>query len=145
MKTKIVCMGYIIQDSKVLLVKHKKTNRYMSCGGHLKENENFTECLKREIKEELNLDINIINSSSNEIKEEIPFVINNKKNENKNLIIIEYLCKTNNFKEIKLNKNELTEFKLFSKEEVEIYNFNPSLKEILEKIFIFIETHNNLI
>lgn len=52
--------GYLVKDNKVLLVHHKKFNKWTPPGGHLEENETPDQALIREWKEELNLDIEII-------------------------------------------------------------------------------------
>lgn len=47
-------------DSKVLLVHHKKFDKWTPPGGHIEENETPDLALIREWKEELNFDITII-------------------------------------------------------------------------------------
>lgn len=51
---------YIIQDNKVLLIFHKKLNKWLPPGGHLDENELPCEGAIREAKEETGLDIELI-------------------------------------------------------------------------------------
>ena len=55
-------VGVIVQDEKVLLgYRGKHRARYPDCwaffGGHCKEEENYEETLKREIKEELGIEV----------------------------------------------------------------------------------------
>lgn len=52
--------GYLVKDNKVLLVHHKKFDKWTPPGGHMEENETPDQTLIREWKEELNLDIVII-------------------------------------------------------------------------------------
>ena len=49
--------GYIIHNNKVLLIHHNKLNLWLPVGGHIDENETPDQALRREIKEEVNLDI----------------------------------------------------------------------------------------
>lgn len=60
MAYKYFASGYLVKDNKVLLVHHKKFNKWTPPGGHLEENETPDQALIREWKEELNLDIDII-------------------------------------------------------------------------------------
>jgi len=133
--TKTVVMGYVIFNSKVLLVKHKKSGRFMSCGGHVEGNELLEEALKREIKEELNLDVEIIykkqfNNVTNELAN--PLVICNKIFNNKTrLQIVEYVCRVKSLDKIKINTNEILEFKLFDKNEIKSSSeLTPAVKEL---------------
>ena len=52
--------GYIVKDDKVLLVHHKKFDKWTPSGGHLEENETPDQALIREWKEELGLDIEVL-------------------------------------------------------------------------------------
>ncbi len=51
---------YIIKDDKVLLIFHKKHQKWLPPGGHLEENELPTEGAKREVLEETGLHIEFI-------------------------------------------------------------------------------------
>lgn len=56
----IKTIAYIyISNYKLLLVKPKKHNVFYMPGGKLEDNEDSITCLVREIKEELNVDLNI--------------------------------------------------------------------------------------
>ena len=48
---------------KVLLHKHKKLNRWLPIGGHIEYGETPIDAVKREAKEEANLDLFLINKS----------------------------------------------------------------------------------
>ena len=50
--------GLIINSDNKILIAHNN-NTYQFPGGHLEENENMDECIKREIKEETGIDVNI--------------------------------------------------------------------------------------
>ena len=47
------------ETKKILLVKHKKMNRWVQPGGHIENNETPEEALRREIREELSADIRV--------------------------------------------------------------------------------------
>lgn len=52
--------AYVIDDDKVLLVNHKKHKQWLPVGGHIEENETPIQAVKREVKEEAGLDIEIV-------------------------------------------------------------------------------------
>jgi 8-oxo-dGTP diphosphatase len=62
LKTIKVCAGIITKDNKILLTQRSLDDKLLSLkwefpGGKLEENETLKECLVREIKEELCIDI----------------------------------------------------------------------------------------
>lgn len=84
----------IIKDNKVLLDKHGDDNFWKFPGGRLHESESPIEAAKREVREELSIEINIIS---------VPFIINfTRETEGKTeyVILFHYLSelKSNNVK-----------------------------------------------
>ena len=61
-KVKYVAAGYLIENNQVLLTYHIKQNKWVPAGGHIEENETPQEALKREYKEELGIDIEVIDA-----------------------------------------------------------------------------------
>ena len=60
---KEVTAAIIIEDGKILIAKRKDGNikgKWEFPGGKVEENETFEDCLKREIKEELDMEIEIV-------------------------------------------------------------------------------------
>jgi ADP-ribose pyrophosphatase YjhB (NUDIX family) len=47
-----VTTAYLVNKSKVALVRHKLRNVWLGFGGHIEKNEGILEALEREIKEE---------------------------------------------------------------------------------------------
>ncbi len=62
--------AYVIDDDKVLLVNHKKLKLWLPVGGHIEENETPIQAVKREVKEESGLDIEIFKLANH--KDEYP-------------------------------------------------------------------------
>ena len=60
-----VATVFIIHDNKVLLVFHKKLQKWLPPGGHIDPGELPEETALREIKEETGLDIEIISEKEN--------------------------------------------------------------------------------
>jgi len=51
---------FITYDNKVLLIHHKKLNRWLPVGGHVELNENTDQALFREVQEECGLEIEVL-------------------------------------------------------------------------------------
>lgn len=111
---KKVAVGFIVKDKKVLLIKHKRKNMWLPVGGHVELGESFEEALKREIKEEVNIKI--------EIKSVFSIL------EEDNELTYQYLCL---FKggEIKINKKEILEYKWFSESEIKHSSINKDVRK----------------
>jgi 8-oxo-dGTP diphosphatase len=106
-----VSAAIIVDDKKILCVQRNKAKyeyisyKYEFPGGKLEEYENEEEALKREISEELNLEINVIEK----------FLVVNHEYLDFNLTMHSYLCRANTEKLILkehidakwLHKNEL--------------------------------------
>lgn len=64
MKKHFTATAYIVAKidgrHKLLLHKHKKHKLWLAVGGHIEKDENPTEALLREVKEETNLEITIL-------------------------------------------------------------------------------------
>lgn len=82
-----VTCAIILKDSKILVAqrseKMKLPLKWEFPGGKLELNENEIDCIKREIKEELNIEIEVLNKLSNNIFDYgtfkinlIPFIVN---------------------------------------------------------------------
>jgi ADP-ribose pyrophosphatase YjhB (NUDIX family) len=115
----------------------------MACGGHVKENELLKEGLKREIKEELNLEINFLHYYHNfeSINNQLPtpFITNYKTFDEKRLQIFEYLCRVSSTENLRINKKELLEYKLFEKDELlKSKEIKETTKEIISKAYEFL-------
>lgn len=60
MKANIRVSGIVFKDGKVILVKHENSYNgvyYLLPGGGLEKDETIEECAKREVKEEIGLDV----------------------------------------------------------------------------------------
>jgi 8-oxo-dGTP pyrophosphatase MutT (NUDIX family) len=120
-----VAMAYIFIKEEVLLVKHKKEDRYMSCGGHVEPGESLKDALIREIWEELGISVDFFDTK--EGFEPRPFVVMRKGD----LQIFEYLCR-GSLDGIQIN-SELGGYKLFSRGEIAS---SPVLQDIQKSIIL---------
>jgi nucleoside triphosphatase len=87
------------KDELFLIKSHKWNNKYVLAGGHIEFGESFNQALKREIKEETNLDIDDIKflTLHNAISPKEFY-------KNKHFIFLNFICRTKNTDNIKLNK-----------------------------------------
>lgn len=123
MKTDLVVVGYIFADGKVLLIHHNKLDLWLGVGGHIDKDETPDDALKREIKEETNLDVDIIGQSNLPIiaptKRNLaaPFYVNVHSVGDHDHCCFYYVCQTPNPEKLAIN-NELKNSRWFSKEEL---------------------------
>lgn len=61
----------IVEDGKVLLDKHGETEFWKFCGGTVGDNENLIETARRKVKEEMGIEIEIVNDT--------PYIMSTKK------------------------------------------------------------------
>ena len=132
---KVVVGAFIFNDKNELLLTKgvKWHNKYVNIGGKIEVGEDFEETLRREVKEETNLDIEDVGF--------IGLVNGNNVNdsytqEDNHLIFLDYKTKAKNPEDIKLNE-ESSDFEWLSVEEwlkKDKKKFSPYIHEILEKI-----------
>ncbi len=52
--------GFLVRDGKVLLVNHRKLKQWLPIGGHIEAGEDPVQALRREVREEVGLEIAIV-------------------------------------------------------------------------------------
>lgn len=132
------------KEWKFLLVKHPMANNWTLPWGHIEKNETIYEALHREIKEEFNLNIEILWNKvwfeRIDLKEftsplsiyEIKYVSNKHWAVEKLEYI--FLAKIISW-EIKIQEDEIADYNFFTKEEILwLDNTFVQIKEILKKI-----------
>ncbi len=140
MKMDLVVAGYLIHNDRLLLIHHRKLGKWLPPGGHIHENETPDDALKREFREELNLEIEILNRS--DIPEEgnitkqlaVPFYVNVHNVGDHEHCCFFYLCRPKNPESVKLNESELNDFGWFSADELE-GKVPADVKNIAKKAF----------
>ena len=123
----IACCGIIEKNKKVLITKRKVNpfkNRYVLPGGKLDKGELLRDCLKREIFEEVGLEV-IHKNFFDFYEVMLP---------DRYYLVMYFICKVKNFN-LKLSKDEISAIKWISREEIHKFDIAPGSKKILEKYF----------
>lgn len=146
MEKHFTATAYIVakfgNNYKLLLHKHKKHKLWIGIGGHIEVNENPVEALIREVKEETNLDVDLLKNSrlfkTDDIEElAIPDAILQEKlpayrNESAHFHIdLIYFTFCKNPKRIKMKE----EFNWFSKKDLKGKNLGKEVKYLANKVF----------
>jgi 8-oxo-dGTP pyrophosphatase MutT (NUDIX family) len=143
---KTTVTAFIFNEDKLLLVFHKKMQKWMHVGGHVEENELFDEALKREIMEETGLKIDIIDAHQLNIDYDkrlaAPlFVQGNEKNGKKD-ISIDYVCKVKENSSVKLQNEELEDYKWVTMQELDSINTFEVLKKLAKEAYTIYKKNN---
>src|SRR3989338_5404511 len=124
MKIDLVVAGYIYDKDKVLLIHHKKLDLWLPVGGHIKENETPNDALLREIKEEIGIDVEIVNNNyfnnNGNVRKNlaVPFNVNVHSAGDHDHCCFFYVCKTVNGNKLKINRDELKNFEWLAKDQL---------------------------
>ena len=122
---------YIVFENKVLLIHHKKLDRWLSIGGHIELDEDPEEALFREVKEECGLEIEVLSEKPSIQSERTKFLLSptfldiHKISETHRHIALCYFAKAESSKVI-LNKEEHNDIRWFDKKELDNAEFNLS-------------------
>jgi 8-oxo-dGTP diphosphatase len=129
-QTKIALKGIIVREDKILIAKRALTDKigagnWEVIGGKLEFGEDTETCLKREVREEVNLEIDI---------EGIIYAKNVLINEETQMFLVVYLCRYKDG-EVKLS-DEHTDFKWVNKEELKTI-ISPEIRKDFEDNEVF--------
>lgn len=128
---------------RYLLVKHPKSENWALPGWHIEENETIFDAIHREIKEEFNLDIEIIweknwFKSDNILEFPAPISIYNIwYNSNKHWFVEkqEYIFKAKIiWWELKIQEEEIEEYDFYKNEILELKNTFEQIKKLAQKL-----------
>lgn len=127
------CASVFIVDpetKKILLVKHKKFNKWVQPGGHLEENETPEECALREAYEETGLRIDLLGDRfprESDFIRPLGIQKNMSQEDNMHIDIIYVGVPRVDHKE-EFDKNESYAIKWFTRAELEHYDVFPDIK-----------------
>lgn len=124
-KMLIVAAAIVLNQNKVLIAQRKEGSnmefKWEFPGGKMEENETPEQCLIREIKEELNMEIEPI---------EIYKVIRHR-HKDKDILLLAYIC---NFIGGEGRPIECNDFRWIEKEELDDYEYTPADITVVEKL-----------
>lgn len=138
MERPIVAVGALIRnkEGKLLLVRSPKwlDKRYSVPGGHVEYGERLEEAVKREVKEETNLDVEPVKLLL------IQQVINPEEfiDNKKHFIFFDFLCDAKS-EEVKLDNTELIEYIWAEPKEALSYNLESYTRRLINKYLRFLE------
>ena len=124
--------AYIInpENKKLLLVKHKKYNKWLQPGGHIEDNETPEEAATREVYEETGIKSTLIGEHfprEDDLIRPLGIQYNRKENGDK-MVDIVYLGKPNNLNEELKVSDESNDIGWFSRHDLEEMSVFPDVK-----------------
>lgn len=149
-KLKTTVTGFVFHENKLLLIHHKRDDRWFHVGGHAEENETPDEVLRREVKEEVNLEIEFLEEFKHYEKlkakgvfkeldgfKELPcpFYIHVKDQKDYRKISYDFVCIARNIKNLKIQEKELNDYKWVTRKELEEFKLWEPLKIFALKAF----------
>ena len=145
---KITTTAFIFYKGKLLLVFHKKSQRWMHVGGHVEEGESLNDALIREIHEETGLKVKVIDNSKKVPEEllpevnnqELPFYVHSWLKGKDFYNALDYVCVAES-DGVALKKDELLDFKWISRKELESADVTPYFRELARMAFDFYENN----
>ncbi len=119
------------EQKKILFIHHKKLNKWLFVGGHIEANEDPESAVIREVKEETNLDIELLGERYPREEDYIrPFAMQkNIINDNHIHIDIFYIALLKDKNQLKINENEVLNYRWFTKEEILSEDFDTFIEK----------------
>ncbi|PIR06264.1 MAG: hypothetical protein COV55_04475 [Candidatus Komeilibacteria bacterium CG11_big_fil_rev_8_21_14_0_20_36_20] len=144
MQTQLAVAAYIIHNNKVLLIHHQKLDLWLPVGGHIDQNETPDDALLREIREEVNLEVEILNKLDLPVEGKtkknlaLPFYTNVHSVGDHDHACFYYVCKVINPEKININQKEIKNFDWFTKEELNQKHISENVRnQALEAFKLF--------
>ena len=140
-KLDLVVSGYVVYDGRVLLIQHKKLGLWLPPGGHIDPNEAPDDALKRELKEEVNLEVELLNRNDippgkNIVTQlAVPFYANVHSVGDHDHCCLNYLCSTKSQEDLVINKAEANDYAWLSEEKLSQNRIIPEIRNIALKAF----------
>lgn len=138
--------AFIVFEGKVLLIFHKKLQKWLPVGGHIELDEDPDEALLREIQEECGVAVEVVAEKADEIDSpdgrflfRPEYVDIHRISETHQHVCNYYFCRAKS-SQVKLAEKEHDEIKWFSRQELDMpeYSVLPKVKfyavKALEKL-----------
>lgn len=118
------------ENKKILLIKHKKFNKWVQPGGHIEDDETPEEAALREVYEETGVRVKLLGTRFPREDDFIrPLGIQKNRGSNGDLHVdITYVGVPINSEQLTLNKEEATDVNWFSRSELDEIGLFPDIK-----------------
>ncbi len=119
--------AFLFHDSRLLLVYHKKLQRWMHVGGHIEFGETPSQALVREVREEVNLDFSFLEwypimdilLIHRTVKQEPkPFLMHTRPTGESETLCYDFVCKVTDISQLQLAQSEITDYKWLTEQEL---------------------------
>lgn len=120
----LVVAAWIFYKNKVLFIHHKKSGLWLPVGGHVEQDERLILALHREVKEEVDLEVNIVAPkplvSNTVVSKELPLPFRLAEYERSSglKLTFDFIAKTNSDNVI-IQEDEILAYKWLSFDEIE--------------------------
>ena len=150
MKTDLTVGSFIFHKEKVLLILHKKLKMWLPVGGHIEKDETPDDAIRREAKEETNLDITLFNTpslpliGSTIIHLATPFYVNVHNVTDHNHVGFYYLSYVKEIDKLIINKDEVLDAAWFTQSEIiGSEKVSDEVKLLVNLAYQELENHQN--
>jgi 8-oxo-dGTP pyrophosphatase MutT (NUDIX family) len=136
-----VIAGFIFHQGKLLITFHKKHQVWLHVGGHHEGDETFEETLRREIKEEVNLEVEILHpyqlatEPTGMVRSYQPLFIHGGMENGKTKTWIDYVCIAQDISSLQIQESELGGYRWITAEDIAELQTFPAIKELMKKAF----------
>ena len=141
-KLDLTASAFVFHKNKVLLIHHKKFDKWLPPGGHIDPNETPDQAAIREVKEETGLSIEIIPNHDFDSSIASPLPVEANVHEaGDHLHHNQAFAATTISANITTNERELNDFKWVSYEEIPDSGLSEYLQTVTKKAFKAYEQH----
>ena len=125
--------GFILnKKGEILLIKSPKWGeKFVVCGGHVNFGEKMEDAVKREIKEEVGLDIDVL-----ELLTVQEAIFDKNFHRQTHFIFLEFLCLAKNPKQIKIDNREIISYIWIKPKDALKLDLEKYTKKVIKKFLI---------
>jgi 8-oxo-dGTP diphosphatase len=141
----VTVTAFIFHEDKMLFIHHRKVGRWLHVGGHVEEGEYFDDALRREIREEVGLEVDIISPTKTlntpmpgTAAQAIPFFSHGvDRGKYGRKMSLDYLCKVKGSPVVTLQQEEIIDYKWVTKDQLAELDTLPGVVELAMDAFAY--------